>query len=59
MDKHVMIAGIDAHNVASLRLHRALGFDRTAHFREVDRKFDRWLDLVFIQKLPPHAASPP
>jgi len=51
--KHVMIAGIDADNLASLRLHRDLGFDQVAHFREVGRKFDRWLDLVFMQKILP------
>jgi phosphinothricin acetyltransferase len=46
---HIMIGGIDADNAASIRLHEALGFERTAHMREVGRKFDRWLDLVFMQ----------
>jgi phosphinothricin acetyltransferase len=50
MDKHVMIGGIDAANEASLRLHERLGFERVAHFREVGRKFGRWLDLVFVQR---------
>jgi L-amino acid N-acyltransferase YncA len=49
--KHVLIAGIDADNQASVQLHRAFGFDTVAHFREVGRKFDRWLDLVFMQKI--------
>ncbi len=49
--KHVMIGGIDADNEPSLRLHEKLGFTRTAHFREVGRKFGRWLDLVFVQRL--------
>lgn len=48
--KHVMIGGIDATNEASLRFHARLGFEQIAHFREVGRKFDRWLDLVFVQK---------
>jgi phosphinothricin acetyltransferase len=47
---HVMIAGVDAENAASLRLHEKLGFVRVAHLREVGRKFDRWLDLVFLQR---------
>jgi phosphinothricin acetyltransferase len=51
LGKHVMIAGVDAENVASIALHERLGFDRVAHFREVGRKFDRWLDLVFLQKV--------
>ena len=50
LDKHVMIGGIDAANEGSLRLHEALGFERVAHFREVGRKFGRWLDLVFVQR---------
>jgi phosphinothricin acetyltransferase len=50
LGKHVMIAGIDADNIASLRLHERLGFERVAHFREVGWKFGRWLDLVFMQR---------
>lgn len=50
LDKHVMIGGIDAANAGSLRLHERLGFERVAHFREVGRKFGRWLDLVFMQR---------
>ena len=50
MRKHVMIAGIDADNIASLRLHERLGFEKVAHFREVGWKFGRWLDLVFLQR---------
>jgi L-amino acid N-acyltransferase len=51
MGKHVVIAGIDASNHASLELHRGLGFEPAAHFRQVGRKFDRWLDLVFMQRI--------
>ncbi len=50
LGKHVMVAAIDTANQASLRLHEGLGFERVAHFREVGRKFDRWLDLVFLQR---------
>ncbi len=50
LDKHVMIGGIDADNAASIHLHRKLGFEPVAHLREVGRKFDRWLDLVFLQR---------
>ena len=42
--------GIDAANVASLRMHSRLGFAQVAHFREVGHKFGRWLDLVFMQR---------
>src|SRR5687768_538648 len=50
LGKHVMIAGVDASNAASLRFHERLGFERVAHFREVGFKFGRWLDLVFLQR---------
>ena len=50
LDKHVMIAGIDASNEASIRFHERFQFEKVAHMREVGYKFDRWLDLVFMQK---------
>ena len=50
LGKHVMIAGIDADNAASIRMHERLGFERVAHFRQVGFKFGRWLDLVFLQR---------
>jgi phosphinothricin acetyltransferase len=49
-DLHTLVAGIDASNDASIRLHRALGFEQVALFREVGFKFGRWLDLVFMQR---------
>jgi L-amino acid N-acyltransferase YncA len=49
LGKHVMIGGIDAENLASLRFHERLGFERVAHFKEVGFKFGRFLDLVFVQ----------
>jgi L-amino acid N-acyltransferase len=50
LGKHVMIAGVDADNAASIRLHERLGFTRAARLCEVGYKFDRWLDLVFLQR---------
>ncbi len=49
MQKHVMIGGIDAQNIASLRFHERLGFQQVAHFKEVGFKFGRFLDLLFVQ----------
>jgi L-amino acid N-acyltransferase len=56
--KHVMIGSIDAQNEASIRFHQKLGFDRVAYFREVGHKFDRWLDLVFVQRLLDDSGAP-
>jgi len=50
LGKHVMIGGIDAENIASLKFHERLGFERVAHFRQVGFKFGRFLDLVFVQR---------
>lgn len=51
LGKHVMIAGVDADNAASIRFHERLGFTQAARLREVGYKFERWLDLVFMQRL--------
>ncbi len=50
LGKHVMIAGVDADNLPSVRFHERLGFTQVAHFRQVGFKFDRWLDLIFLQR---------
>lgn len=48
-DVHVMVAGVDADNTASIAFHLDLGFTEVARMPEVGRKFDRWLDLVLLQ----------
>lgn len=55
---HAIIGGVVADNIASLRLHAALGFREVAHFREVGYKFGRWLDLKFVELLLPTPAEP-
>ncbi len=46
---HVMVAGIDAENLGSVRLHERFGFTRVGVLPEVGIKFGRWLDLAFLQ----------
>ncbi|SDA97935.1 GNAT family N-acetyltransferase [Sinorhizobium sp. NFACC03] len=53
LGKHVMIAGIESENTASIRLHAQLGFIDTGRMREVGTKFGRWLDLTFMQLVLP------
>ncbi|PZM17127.1 GNAT family N-acetyltransferase [Rhizobium tubonense] len=48
-DIHVMIAGIEAENAASIRLHEKLGFRIAGTFSEVGIKFGRWLDLTCME----------
>lgn len=40
----------DAANGASIGVHRALGFEHTGVLRAAGWKFDRWLDVVLMQK---------
>jgi phosphinothricin acetyltransferase len=47
--KHVMVAGVDSANVASLKFLEGNGFERVGQLREVGHKFGRFLDLVFLQ----------
>lgn len=47
--KHVMVAGIEANNADSIRLHEKLGFEHVGHLKEVGMKFGAWLDLAFMQ----------
>jgi len=49
MKLHTIIAGIDADNKLSIEFHKQFGFVEVAHFKEVGWKFERWLDLVFMQ----------
>ncbi|SHI39899.1 phosphinothricin acetyltransferase [Mesonia phycicola] len=48
-DCHNMVAGIDAENKFSIQFHKNLGFQEVGYLKEVGYKFDRWLDLVFLQ----------
>jgi phosphinothricin acetyltransferase len=48
---HTLIGGIDATNQTSIALHEQFGFETVGHLKQVAYKFDRWLDLVFMQKL--------
>lgn len=49
--KHAMVGGIEASNAASIALHRAEQFEEAGVLREVGRKFDRWLDLLFMVRV--------
>lgn len=44
---HMAIGGIAQPNPASVALHERLGFEKVAHFKQVGRKFDRWIDMGY------------
>lgn len=48
---HTLVGGCCSESTAIIALLEASGFSRVARFREVGRKFDRWLDVVFLQRL--------
>lgn len=47
---HIILAAIDASNPASIHLHAQFGFAEVGRFKEVGFKFDRWLDIVYMQR---------
>jgi len=47
--KHVMVAGVDSANIASLGFLERSGFERVGHLREVGNKFGKFLDLIFLK----------
>lgn len=55
---HVIIAGIDASQTASLGLHAKFGFEQVGYMREVGFKYDRWLDVIYME-LRLRAETPP
>lgn len=46
---HVMMAGIEAGNTASIALHEQLGFEPPMILREAGTKFGKWLDLALMR----------
>lgn len=48
---HSVIGRIVGHNEVSIGLHRTCGFSEVGVEREVGRKFNRWLDVVVMQRL--------
>ncbi len=46
---HTIVALIDSEQAPSLALHTRFGFTEVGHLAEVGRKFDRWLDVVYMQ----------
>lgn len=58
---HVIIAGIEAENAASIALHRRFGFEVVGRERETGHKFGRWLskvEMLLILDAPADAGTP-
>lgn len=48
---HTIVGGACTEQPASIALQETLGFVRVAHFRQTGRKFGRWLDVVYLQRM--------
>ena len=48
---HTLIGVIDSGNLPSIELHRKCGYEYAGTVREAGRKFDRWLSIVYYQKI--------
>jgi L-amino acid N-acyltransferase YncA len=46
-----IIAVIDADNAASIKLHEKYGFEHVGRFKKVGYKFNRWLDVAYMELL--------
>lgn len=48
---HSLWAGISAENLDGIAFHDRMGFAHIACLSEVGFKFDRWMDLILMQKI--------
>ena len=48
---HAIIAGIDAGQAASVALHARFGFEKVGQLKQVGFKFNRWLDVIYMELL--------
>jgi L-amino acid N-acyltransferase len=46
---HAIIAGIDADQPGSVALHTKFHFEPVGHLKQVGFKFDRWLDVLYME----------
>ena len=46
---HTMIGAIDAENFDSIAFHKKFGFVECGIIKEAAFKFNKWLDLLFMQ----------
>ena len=46
----MMAVIVNSGNAGSVQLHKTLGFSEIGTAREVSYKFERWLDVVYMQR---------
>ena len=50
-NQKVILSKIVSETIASLELHKKLGFEEVGTLKQVGYKFDRWLNVTILQKL--------
>jgi len=48
---HTMVAAVSAENDGGIKFHAAIGYEQVGYMPQQGRKFDRWIDLVLMQKI--------
>lgn len=48
---HVMVAGVSSENPEGRAFHARLGYIECGRVAQAGRKWDRWLDLILMQKI--------
>ena len=48
---HAIIGGIALPNDGCIALHKKLGFEKIAHFKEVGFKFNKWIDVTYWETI--------
>ena len=48
---HVIIAGMDGEQTASMALHTKFNFEKVGHLKRVGFKFNRWLDVIYAESM--------
>ena len=56
---HSVVAVVALPNEASVRLHEKCGFKNAGRLSEAGRKFDKWIDVGYWQKINRHSSMQP
>lgn len=51
LGRHTIVAVISADQAGSIALHRKFGFADCGIIRQAGFKFDRWLDVIYMQRM--------